>query len=149
LAGSAPPTVVTALPAPLTVTEIVRPSKFEAPQPFTVFCVRKQYAPVVLKLPDCPPVAIAVQLPPPEVLDEELELDELELLDDVLEDDELELPPEDEELEDELELLELLDEPPELPLIVPAEAVSVTRSSLEPSSRRRIRKVCVPADRLP
>jgi hypothetical protein len=62
----------------------------------------------------------------PEVDVEELELDE-ELL---LEDEELLL---DEELE---------------PLIVPAEAVSVTRSILEPSSRRTIRSVCEPAARL-
>jgi hypothetical protein len=118
---------------------------------------------------------ISAQLPPPELLleelddelleDEELEdelelLDELEeLLDDELEDEELELPEpdellleelddellEDEELDDELlELLEVL----ELPLIDPAEAVSVTRSILEPSSRRRIRSVCEPAARL-
>jgi hypothetical protein len=85
------------------------------------------------------------------LLDDELELlldeelDELEeLLLDVLVDDEL-LLDEDEELDDELlELLEVL----ELPLIDPAEAVSVTRSILEPSSRRRIRSVCVPAARL-
>jgi hypothetical protein len=130
LAGNDAPTVVTAVPVPLTVTEILRPSKFETPQPFTVFSVRKQYAPVVLKLPDCPPVLISVQLPPPELelleedelellepldeLDELLEeLDELELLlDEELLDDELELL--DEELleldEEELELLELLDE---------------------------------------
>ena len=39
------------------------------------------------------------------------------------------------------EELELLEPPP----IVPAEAVSVTRSSLAPSSRRTIRSVCAPA----
>jgi hypothetical protein len=40
------------------------------------------------------------------------------------------------------EELELLDEPvPELPLMVPAEAVSVTLSSLDPSSRRSTLKV--------
>src|SRR5687768_12913025 len=81
--------------------------------------------------------------------DEELELEELELLldDELLELEELEL------LEDEELLLELLDElvvplldellddeleleVPELPpLIAPVEAVSVTRSSLAPSSR--------------
>jgi hypothetical protein len=62
----------------------------------------------VLKLPDWPPDLMSVQLPPPELLDELLELDELELLlDDELEelDEELLL-----ELEDELELEELLDE---------------------------------------
>jgi hypothetical protein len=108
---------------------------------------------------------ISAQSPPPELLldeDEELD-DELELLDDELEelelpepdellleelDDELlELLLDDEELDDELELLELL-EVLELPLIDPAEAVSVTRSILEPSSRRAIRSVCVPAARL-
>jgi hypothetical protein len=139
LAGSAPPTVVTAVPEPLTVTEMVRPSKFEAPQPFTVFCTRKQYAPAVLKLPEFPPVAMGVQLPPPELLlDDELLDDELELLDEELE--ELELLEEllEELLDEELELL--LDEP-ELPLIEPVEAVSVTRSSLAPSSRLTILKV--------
>jgi hypothetical protein len=75
--------------------------------------------------------------------DELLELEELLL--DVLVDDELLL--DDEELDDELELLELL-EVLELPLIDPAEAVSVTRSILEPSSRRTIRSVCEPAARL-
>jgi hypothetical protein len=97
------------------------------------------------------------------LLEEELELlledDELEELDDELEllldeDELLEL----EELEELLELLleELLDEElelellevPELPPIDPAEAVSVTRSILEPSSRRTIRSVCDPAARL-
>jgi hypothetical protein len=95
--------------------------------------------------------------------DEELLLDELEeLLDEELEDEELlleleeleeellldeleELLLEDEELLlEELELLEL----EELPLIEPAETVSVTRSSLEPSSLLRIRSVCEPAARL-
>jgi hypothetical protein len=86
--------------------------------------------------------------------------DELELLEDeellldeeLLEDEELEL---EELLLDEEELLEdeLLDEELELvvellPLIEPAEAVKVTRSSLAPSSRRRIRSVCAPAARL-
>jgi hypothetical protein len=52
LTGSGAPIVVTAVPEPFTVTEMLRPSKFETPHPFTVFCVRKQYAPVVLKLPD-------------------------------------------------------------------------------------------------
>jgi CHASE3 domain sensor protein len=82
---------------------------------------------------------------PPEV-EEELELEEL--LDDEL--DELELLLEDdEELDDELDELELLElEPLEEPLIDPAEAVSVTRSILDPSSRRRMRSVWEPAARL-
>jgi hypothetical protein len=85
-----------------------------------------------------------------EVLVLELELDELLLDEELLElDDELldELLLElDDELllDEEEELLEEL----ELPLIEPAEAVSVTRSSLDPSSRRTMRSVCVPADRL-
>jgi hypothetical protein len=79
-------------------------------------------------------------------LDDELEL-LLELEELLLEDELLELLLEDEELDDELELLELLDVP-ELPPIDPAEAVSVTRSIREPSSRRIIRSVCVPAARL-
>jgi hypothetical protein len=73
---------------------------------------------------------------------EELELDELELLLDELEellDDELL----DEELElllEELELLEVeeVEVPLEPPVIDPAEAVRMTRSSLDPSSRRSI-----------
>jgi hypothetical protein len=79
-----------------------------------------------------------------ELLDEELLLDdELELLLDDEELDELdELLLDDEELL-ELEELVLLD-----PLIEPVDAVSVTRSSLEPSSRRCSRKVCEPAARL-
>jgi hypothetical protein len=91
-----------------------------------------------LKLPELPPVAIAVQVPPEleELLELELLLDELPPLE-----DELLLDDEEELLEDdELELEELveLDEP--LPLsIVPAEAVSVILSSLAPSSRLRIR----------
>ena len=66
-------------------------------------------------------------------LDELEDVVVLELLD---EDDELLL-----ELLEELELLELelLEVPPVL--IEPAEAVSVTRSSLEPSSRLRILNV--------
>jgi hypothetical protein len=83
------------------------------------------------------------------LVDEELlELEELDEL--LLEEDELELL-----LDDELEELEelLLDEELELdeveeelmPPIEPVEAVSVTRSSLEPSSRRWIRNVCEPA----
>jgi hypothetical protein len=86
------------------------------------------------------------------LVDEELlELEELDEL--LLEEDELELL-----LDDELEELEelLLDEELELdeveeelmPPIEPVEAVSVTRSSLEPSSRRCSRKVCEPAARL-
>jgi hypothetical protein len=72
-------------------------------------------------------------LPELEELEVELLLEELELLlDELLED----------ELLDEL----LLDD--ETPLIVPVEAVSVTRSSREPSSRRTIRSVCEPAARL-
>jgi hypothetical protein len=79
------------------------------------------------------------------LLDEELEAPELE--EELLLDDELVAPELEEELllDDELELavVEL-----ELPLIVPAEAVRVTRSSLAPSSRLRILKVCAPAARL-
>jgi hypothetical protein len=113
---------------------------------------------------------VAVQLTPPLVellelellLDELLEEEELELLlDDELEapllEEELELLLDDELaaplLEEELELLlddeldELLLEAPPVE-IVPAEAVRVTRSSLEPSSRLLIRSVCAPAARL-
>jgi hypothetical protein len=73
---------------------------------------------------------------------EELLLEELELVEDEeLELDELLL----EELELDEELLEL-DEPEAL--IEPAEATRVTLSSLAPSSRRTIRSVCAPADRL-
>jgi hypothetical protein len=91
------------------------------------------------------------ELPPDDELLEELELLldevvlEVELLLEEL-DDELELLVLEEELldelEDELELLELdeLELPPS-PLIVPAEAVSVTRSSRAPSSRLEIRSV--------
>jgi hypothetical protein len=68
------------------------------------------------------------------VLDEELE----ELLD---EDEELEELLLDEELLDEVEELLELEELELLPLIEPAEAVSVTRSSLAPSSRLLIRSV--------
>jgi hypothetical protein len=86
-----------------------------------------------------------------------LELEELELLEELLLDEEELL--EDELLElllDEEELLEdeLLDDELELevvellPLIEPAEAFRVTRSSLAPSSRLRIRSVCAPAARL-
>ena len=85
-----------------------------------------------------------------EELDEELELDEL-----LLDDEELELL-EDEELLLDEELLELLDDEELLledelelePLIEPAEAVRVARSSLAPSSRLTIRRVCAPAERL-
>lgn len=76
----------------------------ETPQPFTLLCTRKQYGPVVLKLPDWPPAAMCSQLPPPELLldellDEELELlldeEELELLElDELDDELLPVPPE-------------------------------------------------------
>jgi hypothetical protein len=113
---------------PLTVTEILRPVKFEAPQPPTASCVLKQNAPVVLKLPDWPPDLTFGHSPPPELLELELllddelddELDELLLddeldeevdellLDDELELDELEL--DDELLLDELELLLELDD---------------------------------------
>ena len=79
-----------------------------------------------------------------------VELDELDVLEDELVEELLELDelaPLDEELllEDELLELVVLDE---LPLIEPAEAVKVTRSSLAPSSRRTIRSVCAPAARL-
>jgi hypothetical protein len=77
------------------------------------------------------------------LVEELLDVEEL-LLDVELEEVEPEAP----ELEDELvELLELVVEL-ELPLIVPAEAVRVTRSSLAPSSRLSIRSVCAPAARL-
>jgi hypothetical protein len=77
-------------------------------------------------------------------------LDELELLEELEElllEDELELELEAPELDDELELLEL-EVVLELPLIEPAEAVRVTRSSLAPSSRLLIRSVWLPAARL-
>jgi hypothetical protein len=84
------------------------------------------------------------------LLDDELEL-ELELLLELDELDELELLLELDELldEEEEELLELvvpedeleLEEELEPPLIEPAEAVSVTRSSRAPSSRLLIRSV--------
>jgi hypothetical protein len=105
-------------------------------------------------------VTTALQVIPPEVeLEDELELLELEelLLDELLLEDELELleleellldelleDELDEELllEDELELLELEELEELVPLLnTPAEAVSVTRSSLAPSSLRSIRKV--------
>src|SRR5688572_27815554 len=86
-----------------------------------------------------------------ELLDELLELEELEL-DELLELEELELLLDEEELlpeelllEDELLELVVLEE---LPLIEPAEAVRVTRSSFAPSSRLTIRNVCAPAARL-
>jgi hypothetical protein len=96
---------------------------------------------------------VTVQETPPVPPEDEL-LDELEelLLDEELEDelleDELDELLLDEELDEELEelLLELLEVPPVV--IVPAEAVSVTRSSLAPSSRRRMRRVWEPAARL-
>jgi hypothetical protein len=80
-----------------------------------------------------------------ELLDEELLellLDEELLLEVDVEVEELEL----EELLLEEELLLVVEL--ELPLIDPAEAVSVTRSIREPSSRRTIRSVCEPAARL-
>jgi hypothetical protein len=87
-------------------------------------------------------------VPPLVLLEDELELLELEELDELLLEEELELLLELDELDellldedDEVELLELDEMPPK----VPAEAVSVTRSSLAPSSLREIRKVCVPA----
>jgi hypothetical protein len=64
------------------------------------------------------------------VLDEEVELLDEELVEPVVELDELEEPP-----------LELLTNEP-------AEAVRVTRSNREPSSRRLMRRVCEPAARL-
>ena len=79
---------------------------------------------------------------PPEV--ELLVLEELLLDDELLELEEL-APLDEELLLDELLELVVLDE---LPLIEPAEAVSVTRSSLAPSSRLSIRNVCAPAARL-
>jgi hypothetical protein len=57
---------------------------------------------VVLKLPDCPPVLISEQLPPPEVEELELLLEEDEELEELLELEELE----ELLLDDELELLE-------------------------------------------
>jgi hypothetical protein len=47
---------------------------------------------------------------------------------------------------DVLELVELDELDP--PLIVPAEAVKLTRSNCAPSSRRSMRSVCEPADKL-
>jgi hypothetical protein len=78
-----------------------------------------------LKLPDCPPVLMSEQVPPPEVelLDEELLLEDDELEEELLEE---ELLLEDDELEEELleeeellleddELELLLEDPPLLP----------------------------------
>lgn len=75
-----------------------------------------------------------------------LELEEeLLLLLELLEEDELLLELDDEELlEDELE--ELLVEP--FPEIEPPDTVRVTRSSPAPSSRRKIRRVWLPAAKL-
>jgi len=70
----------------------------------------------------------------------ELELDD-ELLLEL--DDELLL-----ELDDELLLLDEELDDPELPLIEPVEGVRVTLSSLEPSSRRCIHRVCEPEETL-
>lgn len=89
------------------------PAKFETPQPAIASCVRKQYAPLVLKFPDWPPERIFGQSMPPLVL---LLLEELELLLELLELLELLDVPELEELEDD-ELL-LLDELLELPPVL-------------------------------
>lgn len=86
-------------------------------------------APPVLELEEL----LLEELELDEELLEELELDEL-LLEELLDELELELEL---ELEDELELLE----EPEPPLIVPADAVRITLSSLDPSSLLRIRSV--------
>jgi hypothetical protein len=112
-----------------------------------------------LRVPLAPAMAVAVKVPEgatPQAVPEELELlleeelelllelDELELLElELLLDEELELLLEELELDEdellELEelLLELLDEPE----IAPADTVSVTRSSLAPSSLRSILRV--------
>jgi hypothetical protein len=100
-----------------------------------------------LRLPFAPAMALAVRVPEGATPQADPELDELELLldeDELLEDELEELLLEEELLElDELEELllelELLEVPPAL--IIPAEAVSVTRSILEPSSRLRILSV--------
>jgi hypothetical protein len=42
LGGSGAPMVVTAVPEPFTVTAMLRPWKFETPQPLTALCTRKQ-----------------------------------------------------------------------------------------------------------
>jgi hypothetical protein len=95
-----------------------------------------------------PLLALVLEL----VLEDELldvELEELELLLEELEDELLEVEElllDDELVDEDEELLEL--EELELPLIEPAEAVRVTRSSLAPSSRRRMRRVWEPAARL-
>jgi hypothetical protein len=98
-------------------------------------------------------MAVAVRVPEgaapqadPELEELELLLDEDELLEDELEDELLLDEDELDELEELLLELELLEVPPVL--IVPVEAVSVTRSILEPSSRLSIRSVWVPAARL-
>jgi hypothetical protein len=86
------------------------------------------------------------------LLEEELLLDEE--LEELLLDEELAAPLLEEELEellldeDELELLLELEVVELPPLMVPAEAARVTRSSLAPSSRLTIRRVCAPAARL-
>jgi hypothetical protein len=59
----------------------------------------------VLKLPELPPVAIGVQLPPPELLEDELELLLDELDEELDEDEELLLDELDDELEEDEELL--------------------------------------------
>ena len=82
-----------------------------------------------------PPVVLEL------LLEEEL-LEEDELLDEELDElDELEAPLEELLLDEDED--ELLVPPPVV--IAPAEAVSVTRSSFAPSSRRSMRKVCDPA----
>jgi hypothetical protein len=85
---------------------------------------------------------VEVELLVEELLDV-LDVDEL-LLDEELDELELDAPELEDELLEELELdvVELE------PLIEPAEAVKVTRSSLAPSSRLTIRRVCAPAARL-
>ena len=96
--------MVTAVPEPFTVTEMVLPVKLDTPHPLTASCVLKQYAPEVLKAPEFPPVAVFVQDPPPL-----LEEDVLELVDELVLDEVLVLVLEDVlELVDELVLDEVL-----------------------------------------
>jgi hypothetical protein len=95
-------------------------------------------------LPDWPPDLISAHSPPPELLlDVELEV-LLLVLEDVLVDVLLDVL--EDVLLDVLELVELDELLP--PLMLPADAVNVTRSSCEPSSRRSMRSVCEPADKL-
>jgi hypothetical protein len=63
---------------------MVLPVKLETPHPLTASCVLKQYAPVVLKLPDCPPVAVFAQDPPPLLEEDVLELEDELVLEEVL-----------------------------------------------------------------